>query len=37
MDKTKQKPGMGLRAGGREKQIDEGQERERKESMQGGI
>lgn len=35
MDKTKQKPGMGLRAGGREKQIDEGQESERKESMGG--
>lgn len=37
MDKTKQKPGMGLRAGGREKQIDEGQESEREESMEGRI
>lgn len=37
MDKKKQKPGMGLRAGGREKRIDEGQESEREESMEGGI
>lgn len=37
MGETKQRPGMGMRAGGREKWIDERQENGRREAWRGDM